>query len=122
MTIARWVPSGKITSQEELILKRCRKRRKLFEFLRIERTRIFDDELQDELAAMYRDTGAGKPPAPPAMMAMALIMQGYLKLSDGDAVDATVVDLRWQMVLDRLGATDPAFSQGALFDFPALLT
>jgi len=117
MTITRWMPSMKITSQEELILERCRKRRKLFEFLRVERTRIFDQELQDALAAMYRDTGAGKPPAPPAMMAMALIMQGYLKLSDGDAVDATMLDLRWQMVLDRLGATVPAFSQGALFDF-----
>jgi len=117
MTIARWMPSSEITSQEELILNRCRKRRRLFELLRVERTRIFDEELQDELAAMYRDTGAGKPPAPPAMMAMALIMQCYLKLSDGDAVDATVVDLRWKMVLDRLGATVPAFSQGALFDF-----
>lgn len=117
MTIARWIPSSRITAQEEAILKRCRKRRKLFEFLRVERTRIFNDELQDELAAMYRDTGAGKPAAPPAMMAMALIMQGYLQLSDGDAVDATVVDLRWQMVLDQLGATAPAFSQGALFDF-----
>lgn len=28
-----------------------------------------------------------------------------------------VVDLRWQLVLDRLGASDPAFSQGALCDF-----
>jgi hypothetical protein len=29
----------------------------------------------------------------------------------------TVVDLRWQMVLDHLGEQDPAFSQGALREF-----
>jgi len=29
----------------------------------------------------------------------------------------SVVDLRWQMVLDRLGCEEPAFSQGALFEF-----
>lgn len=29
----------------------------------------------------------------------------------------TVVDLRRQMVLDRLGETEPAFSQGALYEF-----
>lgn len=117
MSIARWKPSTKVTAQEKLLLKRCRTKRKLFAFLRENRERLFDDALQDELAEAYRATGAGKDAAPPAMMAMALIMQGYLRLSDADAVEATVVDLRWQMVLDRLGATAPAFSQGALFDF-----
>lgn len=33
----------------------------------------------------------------------------------------TVVDLRWQLVLDRLGASEPAFSQGALSAFRARL-
>jgi len=37
--------------------------------------------------------------------------------SDAEAVELTVVDLRWQMVLDRLGASEPAFSQGALAAF-----
>ena len=50
-------------------------------------------------------------------MAMALILQGYLGVSDADAVELTVVDLRWQMVLDRLGEEKAAFSQGALFEF-----
>jgi len=117
MTIPRWKPSDEITRQEKLILKRCSKRRKLFAFLREVRNELFDEALQDELQAMYRDTGAGKPAAPPAMMAMALIIQAYLGLSDADAVDATVFELRWQMVLGRLGATTAAFSQGALFDF-----
>lgn len=117
MTITRWTPPTTITPQEEWILKRCRKKRKLFSFLREHRSQLFNDALHDDLEKMYRDSGAGKDAAPPAIMAMALIMQGYLGLSDADAVDATVLDLRWQMVLDRLGSTTPAFSQGALFDF-----
>lgn len=117
MTIPRWNPRSETSLQEELLLKRCRKKRKLFAFLRENRTRLFDDAFQEELEEMYRDTGAGKDVVPPAMMAMALVMQGYLGLSDADTVEMTVVDLRWQMILDRLGATTPAFSQGALFEF-----
>ena len=66
---------------------------------------------------MYRDTGAGKEPVPPALLAMALVLQGYLGMSDFDAVESSVFDARWQMVLDRLGETEPAFSQGALQAF-----
>ena len=117
MAIMRWRPAEKVTVQEKYLLKRCEKKRRLFAFLRQHRRAIFDDRLQQELEEMYRETGAGKEPVCPALMAMALIMQGYLGLSDGDAVEATVVDLRWQMVLDRLGEERPAFSQGALFDF-----
>jgi hypothetical protein len=117
MAIERWKPAAKITQQEEFILKRCRKKRRLFSFLRENRARLFDDDFQKELEDMYRDTGAGKDPVCPSIMAMAVIMQGYLGVSDADAVELTVVDLRWQMVLDRLGATTPAFSQGALFEF-----
>jgi hypothetical protein len=117
MMIASWNPTTTTTAQEELLLKRSRKKRKLFAFLREHRAELFDDGFQKELAEMYRGTGAGKDAAPPAMMAMALIMQGYLGLSDADAVEMTIVDLRWQMVLDCLGATEAAFSQGALFDF-----
>lgn len=50
-------------------------------------------------------------------MAMALLLQGYLGLSDADAVEATVLDLRWQLVLGCLGATEPPFSQGTLQSF-----
>jgi len=117
MGIERWKPTPRITKQEEHILKRCRKKRKLFAFLREHRDELFDDALQQELEAMYRDTGAGKEPVCPALMAMATIVQGYLGVSDAEAVELTVVDLRWQMVLDRLGEERPAFSQGALFEF-----
>jgi hypothetical protein len=66
---------------------------------------------------MYRDTGAGQEPVPPALLAMIALLQSYLGVSDAEAVELTVVDLRWQMVLDRLGSTKPACAQGTLVDF-----
>lgn len=117
MAIERWNPTRTISAQEQYLLERCQKKRRLFAFLREHRHDIFDDGVQQELEAIYRETGAGKDPVCPTVMAMALIMQGYLRVSDADAVELSVVDLRWQMVLDRLGKTKPAFSQGALFDF-----
>jgi hypothetical protein len=113
----RWRPSQAVTRQEQFILKRLEKRRKLFGFLRRHRHEIFDDEFQTELESMYRETGAGKEPVAPAQVAMALLLQGYLGLSDWDAVEAAAMDLRWQMVLGCLGATEPPFSQGALQAF-----
>jgi hypothetical protein len=117
MALPRWTPPVEITRQERFILKRCQAKRRLFAFLREHRHEIFDEALESALAAMYRDTGAGLPPNPPAMMAMALILQGYHRVSDADAVELSVLDLRWQMVLNTLGSTEPAFSQGALFEF-----
>lgn len=66
---------------------------------------------------MYRDTGAGEEPLPPGMMCIATLLQGYVQASDAEAVELTVMDARWQLVLDCLGATEPAFSQGALKNF-----
>ena len=117
MPIERWNPSRTYTRQEEWLLKRLRRTRKLFAFLRDHRHEIFDDAMQAEFESMYRDTGGGKDPVCPAMMAMAALMQGYLSVSDAEAVELTVVDLRWQMVLDRLGSTAPVFSQGAFQEF-----
>lgn len=117
MPVPRWKPPVKASAREKLIIKRCQKKRRLFVFLREHRHDLFNDDIQAELESMYRGTGAGKEPVAPALMAMALILQGYLKVSDADAVEMTVVDLRWQMVLGRLGAEEPAFSQGALFEF-----
>src|SRR6266568_1347293 len=117
VAMERWRPSRTFTKQEQFILKRLEKKRKLFGFLRKHRHEIFDDEFQAELESMYRDTGAGSEPVPPAQLAMALLLKGYLGLSDADAVDATVLDLRWQLVLGCLGTTEPPFSQGAVQGF-----
>jgi hypothetical protein len=51
------------------------------------------------------------------MMAMAMLVQGYLGISDAEMIELTVVDLRVQMVLGCLGYEAPAFSQGALQRF-----
>ena len=117
MAIERWNPSQSYTRQEDYLLKRLRRTRKLFAFLRAQRGAIFDEAMQVELESMYRETGAGKDPVCPAVMAMAALMQGYLGVSDAEAVELTVVDLRWQLVLDCLGATEPVFSQGAFQEF-----
>jgi hypothetical protein len=117
MTITRWTPPEELSRQEEMLLKRLDRVRKLLGFLRLHRHVLFNDEFQGELEAMYRDTGAGKDPVPPALMAMATFVQAYLGVSDAEMVELTIVDLRVQMVLGCLGATKPAFSQGALVDF-----
>jgi hypothetical protein len=113
----RWEPRDEPTPQEKILLKTVEKTKKLFGFLRLHRRQLFDDAFQDELAAVYRGTGAGKPAHPPALMAMVVLLQAYTGSSDAEAVQQCVVDLRWQMVLDCLGATKPLFSQGALHDF-----
>jgi hypothetical protein len=117
MSIDRWQPREELSRQEQALMKRLERVRKLLGFLRVHRHRLFDAAFQDELATMYRDTGAGKPPVPPALMAMAMLVQAYLGVSDAEMVELTVVDLRVQMVLDRLGADLPAFSQGAMVEF-----
>jgi hypothetical protein len=117
MTIARWTPAVAPTRQEQFILKRLGRVRKLLGFLRLHRHELFDAAFQDELVAMYRTTGAGKEARPPAMMAMAMLVQGYLGISDAEMIELTVLDLRVQMVLGCLGAEEPPFSQGALQEF-----
>jgi hypothetical protein len=117
MTIAKWEPRRAYLSVEKVLLKRLTRVRKLFGFLREVRDELFDEEFQRELEAMYHDTGAGKPAVPPALMAMAVLLQCYVGASDAEAIELTVVALRWQIFLDRLGATEPPFSQAALHDF-----
>lgn len=117
MEIDRWHPSTTLSKREERLMKRLTRTRKLFGFLRMHRHELFDDAFQTELETMYRGSGAGKPPVPPALLAMAVLLQGYTQVSDADAVELTAVDARWQMVLDHLETDEPAFSQGALCEF-----
>src|SRR3982074_3955478 len=96
MTCARWNPPGDPPRREQFLLKRLGRVRKLFGFLRVHRHELFNDAFQDELASMYRATGAGKHALPPAMMAIAMLVQGYLGISDAEMIELTVVDLRVQ--------------------------
>jgi hypothetical protein len=121
MAIARWNPRQTYTKHEEWLMRRLGRTRKLFAFLRAQRHVLFDDAFQAELETMYRDTGAGKPPVPPALLAMVTLLQAYLGVSDAEAVELSVMDRRWQLVLDCLEVTEPPFSQGALGEFRARL-
>jgi hypothetical protein len=95
------------------------KSRKLFVFLREHRHEVFDDAFQDELEAMYRQTGQGQAPQPPALMCMGLLLQAYLQTSDAEAVRLSASDRCWRMVLGTLDGDEdePAFSQGGLQQF-----
>lgn len=115
--VPRWNPSNVTGAREQKLLQRMDKHRRLYLFLYQHRLEIFDEAFQDELAAMYRDTGEGKLPVPPALLAMAILMQAYAGLSDADTVDNTVFDIRWQIVLGTVGAQEPAFGQGTLQAF-----
>jgi len=117
MAIKRWNPNQNISRRENFILGRLKRNGKLYAFLRQHRHQLFDDAFQAELETMYRDTGAGKNPHPPALLAMVVLLQAYSGASDAAAVELSLLDLRWQMVLDCLGAVEPLFSQGALFNF-----
>ncbi len=119
MTIARWTPPVAPTRQEQFLLKRLDRVRKLLAFLRLHRHELFDDAFQDELAAMYRTTGAGKPARAPAMMAMAMLVQGYLGISDAEMIELTVVDLRVQMVLGAWALSSRCFRRGRCRSFAA---
>ena len=113
----RWSPPVKLTRQEQALMKRLTRVRALFGFFREHRHELFDEAFQEQLEGMYRTTGAGDPPHPPALMAMVILLQGYVGASDAEAVELSVVDLRWQMVLGCIGADGPPFSQGALQAF-----
>jgi hypothetical protein len=86
-------------------------------FLRTQRHALFDDSFQQELELMYRATGEGKVPVAPALLAMVVVLQAYTGLSDAEAVEHSILDARWQLVLDTAGRKKPAFSRGTLQAF-----
>lgn len=117
MAMNRWHPAQALSRREQFLMRRLRRVGKLFGFLREHRHELFDEAFQTELETMYRESGAGKDPVPPAMMAMVILLQAYTGVSDAEAVEMSVVDMRWQMVLGCLNEEEPAFSQGALYEF-----
>src|SRR5580765_2014208 len=98
----RWNPPVRCNAREERLLKLAGKSRKLLVFLRERRHEIFDGAFQTELEAMYRDSGQGEEPQPPALRCMAMLLQGYLQVSDAEAVRLSATDNCWRMVLATL--------------------
>jgi len=111
-----WKPPVELSQQEEQIVKKIRKA-KLFVFLREHRHELLDEALQQELANLYRPAERGQPPIAPAMLALALILQAYMGISDDEVIEATLMDRRWQLVLDCLDTEQAPFSKGTLVAF-----
>jgi transposase len=111
-----WQPPVALSVQEEQIVKRVRKA-KLFVFLRQHRHELFNEAFQQELANLYRPAERGQPPIAPAMLALALILQAYMGISDDEVIEATVMDRRWQLVLNCLDTEQAPFSKGTLVAF-----
>jgi len=112
-----WNPPIALTPEEQKIAARTRKARKFFVFLRERRHELLDTTFQATLAASYSAEPGDKEPVEAGLLALAILLQGYCHVGDRGAVELTVMDKRWQMVLDCLGAEQPPFSQGTLFNF-----
>ncbi len=115
-----WQPPVEPSVAEQAILGRIR-RAKLFVCLRQQRHHLFSAGFQEELAATYQESQVGQPPIPPAQLALATILQAYTGVSDDEVIEATVMDRRWQLVLDCLECARPPFSKGTLVGFRARL-
>ena len=111
-----WRPPAEPSPAEQAVIKAVR-RAKLFVFLRLHRHELFDEQFQAELAETYVDSPKGQPPVPPARLALATILQAYAGVSDDEVIEATVMDRRWQLVLDCMNAEEPPFSKGTLVGF-----
>jgi len=111
-----WHPPVEPSSLEQTIILHI-KRAKLFVFLRHHRHKLFDDAFQEELAALYAPKLRGQPPIPPAQLVPATIVQAYTGASDDEVIEATLMDRRWQLVLDCLDSEQAPFSKGTLIAF-----
>jgi hypothetical protein len=115
-----WRPPVEPSAAEQAVIKAVRRAR-LFVFLRQHRHELLDDPFQAELAEAYKDRRKGQPPVPPAQLALATILQAYTGASDDEVIEATVMDRRWQLVLDCMDAGQAPFSKGTLVGFRARL-
>jgi hypothetical protein len=109
----RWTPES--TDAERGVAKKLRASSRFYRFLWEIREELFADGFEEELIASYQPRG--QEPCPPAMLAMAVLLQRYDKVSDADAVEAAENDRRWQLVLGTLGHDSSPFGQGTLVRF-----
>src|SRR2546425_8345546 len=112
-----WNPPIALTSEEQKIVARPRKAGNFFVLLRAHRHELLDADFQHLLAQSSRPEPGGQQPVDAGLLALATLVQASGHVGDRDAVELTVMDKRWQMVLDGLGAEQPPFSQGTLCNF-----
>lgn len=116
MQPACWQPPIALSEAEQKIVQHIR-RAKLFVFLRMHRHEILDESFQQELASLYQQSLRGQPPVPPALLALATILQAYIGVSDDEVIEASIMDRRWQLVLNCLDSEESPFSKGTLVAF-----
>ena len=108
-----WNPPIALTLEEQKIAARTRQTRKFFVLLRESTamsasTRTFSTRWPRAIARSPQ----GRAPGDVGLLALASLLQAYCHVGDRDAVARTVMDKRWQMVLDCVGAAQPPCSQG----------
>ena len=103
-----WNPPIVLTSEEQKIAARTRKTRKFFVFLREHRAMSCSTQICASAGhtLVYSPEPGGHEPVE-AGLALATLLQAYCHVGDQGAVELTVMDKRWQMVLDCLGAEHP---------------
>jgi Transposase DDE domain/Transposase domain (DUF772) len=112
-----WNPPIALSPEEQKIAVRTQKARKFFVFLRTIRHELLDADCQRTLAQSYSPAPGGKAPVEAGVLVLATLLQAYCHVGDREAVERTVMDKRWQRVLDCLGAEQPPLSQGTLCHF-----
>ena len=115
-----WNPPIALSPSEQQVAKRIKKA-KLFLIFRKIRHQLFDEQFQTELATLFKDSTVGKCPVPPAQLAIAIILQAYMGVSDDELIEALNMDRRWQLVLDCLDCEKAPFGKGTLVRFRAAL-
>jgi IS5 family transposase len=111
-----WTFTNDLTPKEERLFARLKKK-KIFTFLRLIRHQLFSDDFQKLLTASYPERLAGEEPVPPALLAMAFILQAALHVSDAEAARLAEFDMCWRMVLGGLDSEEAPFSQASLVNF-----
>ena len=51
-----------------------------------------------ELATIFKDSTVDHSPVPPPPLALAIILQAYLGISDDEVIEEMMIDQRWQLV------------------------
>jgi len=103
------------TKKEKMLIKRLGKGSAFFAFLCAIKKDLFTEEFQREMIETYSRNRESN--VPPAMLAMVWLLQAYTQASDREAIEATIFDLRWQLVLGTLQEEEPPFGQGTLSRF-----
>lgn len=90
--------------------------RSFYGFLAAHRGTLFRDE---GFAALYK-AKRGRPSVPPSLLATALVLQAYDRVSDEEARDRAAFDLRWKVALGVAVEVQP-FAKSTLQEFRAQL-